>query len=152
VNFLATLNHFLHLSSVIFWMGGLLFQLLIVAPFLQSDQPPPDYLMTLSNRFQKAVGPIILILIVTGGMNIGFRRAGHDAFPPGYISALGFKVLLVAAVASIHFFGIIRSQKNDSPEYNQGAHGLPRQSHAMWTILFGTIIIFIASMLRQWAF
>jgi len=150
MNFAATVNHFVHLSCVVFWMGGVAFQFFILSPSLKSYRPPPYYLITLSNRFQKVIGPVIFVLIVTGGMNIGFRRAGHEAFPPGYISALGFKVFLVAAMASIHFFGIIRSQKNDSPEENRGS--LPRESYVKWTFVLGTIIIFIASMLRQWTF
>ena len=149
MNFLATINHFLHLSCVVFWMGGIAFQCLIVAPFLKSDQPPPHYLVTLSNRFQKSVGPVIFILIVTGGMNIGFRRAGIDALPPGYISMLGFKVLLVAAITSIHFFGMIRSQKNDPDEKNQ-VPAVPMQSYS--ALIIGIVIIFMAAMLRHWGF
>jgi len=152
MNFLATVNHFLHLACVVFWMGGIAFQLLIAAPFLRSDQPPPHYLITLSNRFQKAVSPVIFILIVTGGMNIGFRRAGHEAFPPGYISVLGIKILLVAAVTSIHFFGIICLQKNNLAEENQERPELPMQSYASLTLVIGIIIIFIATLLRHWAF
>jgi len=152
MNLAATFNHFLHLSCVIFWIGGIAFQRLIVAPFLKSDRPPPDYLTVISDRFQKLISPILFILIVTGGINIGFRRAGHDAFPPGYISMLGFKVLLVAGVASIHFFGIIRSQQNNPPRQSDGWNVLPRQSYVRWTFALGTIIIFIATLLRQWAF
>jgi len=150
MNLFAALNHWIHLSSVIFWMGGVLFQLFIVAPFLKTDLPPPGYLIALSNRFQKVISPIILILIITGGLNIGLRRAGHEALPPGYVSALGVKILLVAGVASIHLFSMIHLQKNDLPD--RTLKTLPGQPYIGWTFVLGIIIIFIAAILRHWAF
>jgi putative copper export protein len=151
MSFFATANHWVHLTSVVFWMGGLAFQLFVMAPFTVSDNPPPAYLTALSNRFNKFVGPIILVLIATGGVNIGFRRAGHDALPPGYISMLGMKVFLVASIASIHFFGMIRSQLDDRTHLNQPP-ALPRLGYAKLSFALGILIIFIASMLRQWKF
>ncbi len=152
MNFFAAANHWFHLASVIFWMGGIAFQLLVISPFSKSDHPPPAYLITIANRFQKFIGPLIFILIVTGGVNLGFRRAGHEEIPPGYISMLGIKVFLVAAVVSIHFFGFIRSKREESSLVQPEIPILPRLAYAKWTLAFGVVIIFIASMLRQWRF
>lgn len=151
MHFFAVVNHWLHLASVIFWMGGVAFQLVVISPFLKSDHPPPAYLTILANRFLKFISPILFILVVTGGINLGVRRAGHEEIPPGYISALGFKVLLVAAVASIHFFSFIRSRYDDSSR-DENIPILPMAAYAKWTLAIGVIIIFIASMLRQWRF
>ncbi len=146
------LNHWLHLASVIVWIGGVAFQLLVMAPFLRSDHAPPDYLITLSDRFQKFIGPILFILVITGGINLGFRRAGHESIPPGYISALGFKIFLVAIVASIHFFGYVRSKFTDPPDATPEAPVMPRLGFMRWTFSLGIVIIFIAAMLRKWEF
>jgi putative copper export protein len=150
MNFFAVLNHWVHLVCVIFWIGGTAFQLLIISPFTKKDAPPASYLVAIANRFQKWIGPLIFILLVTGGMNLGFRRAGHPELPPGYISALGVKVMLVAVIASIHFFGFIRSHQDDS--LNTNTPTLPRAGYAKLTLAIGVIIIFIAAMLRQWKF
>ncbi len=158
MNFFAVLNHWVHLASVIFWMGGVAFQVVVIAPFVTKDHAPPPYLIALSNRFQKVISPLIFILLVTGGVNLGFRRAGHDTIPPGYISALGFKVLLVAAVVSIHFFSFIRSKlvwtptADDPSVLDQNRQIVTQSQYAKWTLAIGMIIIFIASMLRQWKF
>ncbi len=152
MNFFAVLNHWFHLVSVIFWMGGVAFLLLVISPFSKSDHPPPAYLVALANRFSKFIAPIIFILVVTGGINFGFRHAGHEEIPPGYLFALGFKVLLVAAVASIHFFGFVRSKVDDLSAASQKTPALPGLCYARWTLAIGIVIIFIASMLRQWRF
>ncbi|MBI3597860.1 MAG: hypothetical protein HY201_00125 [Nitrospirae bacterium] len=152
MNFFAVLNHWVHLASVIFWMGGVAFQVLLISPFVTKDNPPRAYIVALSNRFQKVISPLILILIVTGGVNLGFRRAGHDTIPPGYISALGFKVLLVAAVVSIHFFSFIRFKFDQSSVADQETQRLSQNRYPKWTLAIGAIIVFIASMLRQWKF
>jgi putative copper export protein len=133
-------------------MGGLAFQLFIIAPFTQSDHALPEYLSTISSRFQKYISPLLLILIVTGGVNLGVRRAGHEALPYGYLSAFAFKALLVGAVVSIHFFSFVRSKMEDPANPDYEAQLLSRFRFAKWTFSIGIIIIFIASMLRQWKF
>jgi len=146
----ASVNHWLHLLSVIFWIGGMAFQVLIIGPFVKSDHPPPAYLVILANRFQKFISPLLFILIVTGGINLGFRRIDSGALPPDYLKAFGLKIFLVAAAISIHFFGFIRSGTEGVE--NQTGTELPRQGYAQWTLLLGVVIIFIASILRQWRF
>jgi putative copper export protein len=133
-------------------MGGLAFQILIIAPFLKSDNAPYEYLLKISDRFQKYISPLLLILIVTGGVNLGTRRAGHEEIPTGYISLFAYKALLVAVVISIHFFSFVRSKVDDPANPNHEAQLRSRFRFAKWTFSIGIIIIFIASMLRQWKF
>lgn len=150
--FFAVLNHWVHLSSVVFWMGGVAFQILVIAPFMTKDNAPPAYAIVLANRFQKIISPLLLILLVTGGVNLGFRRAGYETIPPGYISLLAFKVLLVAVVVSIHFFSFIRVNIANTTVADQKTQILSQLRYGKWTLAIGIIIIFIAAMLRQWKF
>lgn len=152
MNFFAVLNHWVHLCSIIFWMGGTAFQVVVIAPFITKDNPLPTYLIAISNRFQKIISPLLLILLVTGGINLGFRRAGHETIPPEYVTALAFKFLLVATVVSIHFVSFIRSNLNNTTLADQKTQILSQYQHAKWTLAIGIIIIFIAAMLRQWKF
>ncbi|MEK7702507.1 MAG: hypothetical protein AAB317_00910 [Nitrospirota bacterium] len=151
-DFPSALNHWIHLVFVIFWMGGLAFQLFIIAPFLKSDNAPYEYLFKISDRFQKYLSPLILILLVTGGINLGIRRAGHEEIPEGYVTLFAFKALLVAVVVSIHFFGFVRSKINEHSNIDHQAELLSRFRYATWTFLIGIVIIFIAATLRQWRF
>jgi len=154
MNFFAVLNHWLHLISVIFWIGGVAFQIFISAPILKPGDPSLTYLTQISNRFQKMVGPLLLILVVTGGINLGFRRSGHDSIPGGYISALGVKILLVSAVASMYIFDLIRKKQDAEPNRRVTEEQPPFPGYAFTklTLIIGLIIIFLAAMLRQWKF
>jgi uncharacterized membrane protein len=154
MNFFAVLNHWLHLVSVVLWIGGVAFQIFISAPLLKPGDPSLTYLTNISNRFRQMVGPLLLILVITGGINLGLRRSGHDALPAGYISALGVKVFLVSAVASMYIFDLIRKRSDEEAEKKSKEEQppFPGYSFTKLTLIIGLIIIFLASMLRQWKF
>lgn len=154
MNFFAVLNHWLHLVSVVLWVGGVAFQIFISAPVLKPDDPSQDYLTRISDRFRQMVGPLLLLLVITGGINLGFRRSGYESVPPGYISALGVKVFLVSAVASMYIFGVIRTRATEEAEKKtkEEKPPFPDYTFTKLTLIIGLIIIFLASMLRQWKF
>lgn len=154
MNFYAVLNHWLHLISVIIWIGGSAFQVFVAAPLLKTGDPSYDFLKGINKRFRRIVGPLLLILVVTGGINFGVRSKGHEFVPPGYISALGVKVFLFAALASLYFFGVLRSRYKDEEEERprEDQPTLPEFVQTRLTLIIGLIIIFLASMLRQWKF
>lgn len=154
MNFFAVLNHWLHLISVVIWVGGAAFQVFVAAPLLKTGDPSYDFLKGLYSRFRRIVGPLIFILVVTGIINFGVRSKGYEFVPPGYISALGVKVFLFAAIASLYFFGVLRSrykeEQDEKPREDQPT--LPGFAYTRLTLIIGLIIIFLASMLRQWKF
>ncbi len=154
MNFFAVLNHWLHLISVVIWIGGVAFQVFVAAPLLKTGDPSYSFLKEISNRFRRIVGPLIFVLVVTGGINFGFRRRGYEFVPPGYISALGVKVLLVSIIASFYFFELIGSRQEEDPRERTGGEQpvLPGFAYTRLTLIIGLIIIFLASMLRQWKF
>lgn len=133
---------------MILWIGGLAFLIFIVSPLLKTGDPAYSYLKDISDRFRNLISPLLLILVITGGINFGIRRAGQESVPPGYISALGTKVLLVAIIASLHFMGHLagRMRLSEKPT-NPPRFILPKL-----TLVIGIVIIFLASMLRQWKF
>jgi putative copper export protein len=150
MNFFATINHWLHLTSVVFWIGGTAFEVLILAPLLRQQALPAAFLRKLSNRFRLMTGPLILLLIITGGINFGIRRAGQE-IPTAYITALGIKVFLVAVVASVHFFmGLMPPDEDEGS--GRVSDVLPGAAYSRLTISVGLIIIFIAATLRHFKF
>ena len=88
----------------------------------------------------------LLILVVTGGMNFGFRIKGYEEIPPRYVSALAVKVFLIVAMGSALVFGFIRREDEDKQRLS------PSLRHAKISLVFGVLIVFIAAMLRQWKF
>jgi putative copper export protein len=152
MNLFATINHWLHLTSVVFWIGGTAFEVLILAPLLQQQPLPAAFLRKLSNRFRLMSGPLILLLIITGGINFGVRRAGQE-MPTAYITALGIKVFLVALVASVHFFmGLTPPDEDETAGSGRVSRTLNGAAHSRLTISVGLIIIFIAATLRHFKF
>jgi len=142
----ATIIHWLHLIGAIFWIGGNAYQVLVLIPFLKPGKPPAEILQKISKRFILISSIFLIILVITGGMNFGFRVAGHEEIPPGYVSALAVKVFLIVAMASVLVFGFIRrvDEENDALT--------PSMRHAKISLVFGVLIVFIAAMLRQWHF
>jgi putative copper export protein len=155
MNFFAVLNQWLHLVSVVLWIGGVAFQIFIYGPLVKPADPSPAFLTQISTRFRQMVGPLLLVLVITGGINLGLRRSGHESVPAGYISALGVKILLVSAVASMYIFDLIRKRPDEDksdrrPKEDQPP--FPGYAFTKLTLIIGLVIIFLASMLRQWKF
>ncbi len=149
MNFFATINHWLHLTAAILWLGGAAFQVLIFAPLLKTRALPANFLDALSNRFRLMVGPLVLTILVTGALNFGIRRAGGE-MPVAYVVALGVKVFLVATVMSIHFFmGLTPPDSNRAASDERTSRILPNLTFNYVTLIVGVAIIFIAAMLRH---
>lgn len=153
-SFFAVLNHWVHLTSVVVWIGGLAFQVFVAAPLLKAGDPSENFLKSAARRFRSLVGPLIIILIITGGINFGFRRAGYETVPSRYVTALGVKVFLVSIVASLYFFDLMRTpQDEEAAEEKRSEEPIPPGfKYSKITLGIGLIIIFLASMLRQWKF
>lgn len=143
----ATTIHWLHLIGAIFWIGGNAYQVFVLIPFLKPGQPPSEILQKISKRFILISSIFLIILIITGGINFGFRHVGHEEMPPGYVSALAIKVFLIVAMGSVLVFGFIRPMEDE--EKNKLA---PSMRYAKISLIFGVLIIFVAAMLRQWNF
>jgi len=149
MNLFATVNHGLHLMGVLFWVGGTAFEVLMIVPLLRRWGVPSGFLDALSRRFRSSVNPIILVVLVTGGINFGVRRAGGE-MPTAYITALGVKVLLVAAMVSLHFFrGVAISMAEGETASDRLVRDWPGIQYARMILIIGMTIIFIAAMLRH---
>jgi putative copper export protein len=102
-------NHWLHLMSAILWIGSLGFLMMAVVPALRKSVPH-EYLKPLANaiyqRYQKIVGGLMLIILITGGINIVYinrmmKMPQVEGGPAGggftnhYIIALGITLFFV---------------------------------------------------------
>ena len=154
MNPLAIVNHWLHLISVIFWIGGTAFQVFVLAPLIKRNDPSWETLSAVSKRFRRLSLIALIVLVVTGGINLGVRRTGHEFIPPGYVSALAIKVFLIVGMSSFLLFDLIRPKSHMEENNPQGedAPAFPGHGFAKLTLAIGVIVIFLASMLRQWRF
>ena len=97
-----TLILWLHLLAAMTWIGGLIFQLLVVVPTLRKPSLTVTGLrlqLRLETRFRSVIWPAIGLVLFTGLVNIlnvwyALTQSGVDA-PPGFVWTLSLKLLLV---------------------------------------------------------
>lgn len=79
------LNVTVHLLAALFWLGGMLFLALVGAPALRGLDDPElrgRLFADIGRRFRRAGWWAIGVLLVTGTLNLHFRRL-LDAYEPG---------------------------------------------------------------------
>lgn len=100
-----TLILWLHLLGVVVWIGGLIFQLMVVVPTLKLEPFLLDrlrYGVSLAVRFRYVMWPAVGLVLLTGFYNVinvlyAISQAGGRV-PSGFISVLGVKLSLVVAM------------------------------------------------------
>jgi len=150
MNLSAVIAHWLHLMSAIIWIGAATYQVFVLSPLVKSGSLSPAIVSSLAKRYRHISIASLVILFITGGINFKTRRMGFDAVPGGYVSALAVKAFIAVALGSGVLFGMIRSSSKYDDEPKE--EGLTPQFGAnKMTLALGTIVIFIAAMLRLWA-
>ncbi len=149
MNFSAVIAHWLHLMSAIIWIGAAAYQVFVLGPLIKKGTLPKAMVASLAKRYRHVSLTTLLVLVVTGGINLKTRRLGFDSVPGGYISALAVKVFIAVAMASGLVFGMIRSSNKYDDELKK-EDGPPNFGANKVTLAMGTIVIFLAAMLRQW--
>jgi hypothetical protein len=157
-------NHWLHLMSAILWIGGLGLLMMAVVPALRKSVPG-ELVKPLANaiyqRYQRIIGALMLIILVTGGINIWavnklMKRPPMEGMPPGegftnpYIIALGIKLFFVMCLMTIFLYNIIfppePAEKGKAGEEEADPEGIPFLRAAFW---FGIFIVLMASTLKH---
>jgi copper resistance protein D len=97
-----------HLLSAIYWVGGMLFLTVVLAPVFRSktDQPPPYGLFQqVARRFAKSAWISILILVLTGSALL----LQHNSWP----TLVGSWPLLIFIKLSLVFLLIVGAALHD---------------------------------------
>ena len=113
-NLFQLVNHWVHLISVIFWLGGLAFISLLLIPTLRqtlTEQMSSSVLSLLHKKFTVATFLLTFVLMVTGIINVGTNRHG-GVFPPQYLSILGIKIFLVVIFLTIAWTNYLHIRRN----------------------------------------
>jgi len=151
-------NHWLHLMSAILWIGSLGFLMMAVVPALRKSVPS-EYFKPLANaiyqRYQKIVGGLMLIILVTGGINIVYinrlmKANNGEGFTNPYIIALGIKLFFVMCLMTLFLYNIIfppdPEEKTKAGEEEPDPEGVPFLRPAFW---FGIFIVLMAATLKH---
>ena len=151
-------NHWLHLMSAILWIGSLGFLMMAVVPALRKSVPS-EYFKPLANaiyqRYQKIVGGLMLIILITGGINIVYvsrlmKANNGEGFTNPYIIALGIKLFFVMCLMTLFLYNIIfppdPGEKTKAGEEELDPEGVPFLRPALW---FGIFIVLMAATLKH---
>ena len=131
---LNVLMRWLHITSVVVLIGGVLYARLIVAPAAASLAAAEQEVLgdAMAARFRALLYLAVLFLLASGVYNL-FLNLGRG---PLYQSLLGIKMLLVLHVFAVGF--LIVKPKN------------PKRTRQLTGIMIsGVIIIVISAVLRQ---
>ena len=151
-------NHWLHLMSAILWIGGLGLLMMAVVPALRKSVPG-EFVKPLANaiyqKYQRIIGALMLIILVTGGVNIAYvnklMKAGNgEGFTNPYLIALGIKLFFVMCIMTLFLYNIIfppaPEEKGAAEEEDADPEGIPFLRAAFW---FGIVIVLMASTLKH---
>ncbi|MGQ4809316.1 hypothetical protein NKDENANG_02732 [Candidatus Entotheonellaceae bacterium PAL068K] len=99
----------LHLFGAVVWIGGLVFQLLIVAPALKRAPFAIEryrFGVSLEARFRYVMWPAVGLVLLTGiynVMNVLYATAlAGGSVPPSFVRLLSVKLLLVVLMLALH--------------------------------------------------
>ncbi len=151
-------NHWLHLMSAILWIGGLGLLMMAVVPALRKSVPG-ELVKPLANaiyqKYQRIIGALMLIILVTGGINIAYvnkmmKAANGTGFTNPYLIALGVKLFFVMCLMTLFLYNIMfppaPEEKGQTEEEDTDPEGIPFLRAAFW---FGIIIVLMASTLKH---
>lgn len=118
MSLLRLLNHWIHLLSVIFWIGGIAFSSLLLIPALKqtlSEQVAGSVLYAVHKKFAFITFLLTFVLMVTGAVNLGMSRHG-GTFPPQYLSLLGAKLFLAVIFLTIAWRNYLEVRRNPAQQ------------------------------------
>jgi uncharacterized membrane protein len=137
------LNFWVHLVSAFIWIGGVLFSSLILLPaaqkFLNKDVRG-EFLRQVHARFQKFSGAFVLLLLVTGGINIHFAKQYRGALTGMYFNSLMLKILFFTILLTFYLLHL-KELGNKKPITH-----FPYQEA---TLVLGVLIILMAAVLKH---
>jgi len=144
LNLFRLVNHWIHLLSAIFWVGGLAFQYLLLVPLVKqtlSEQAAASVISAVYRKFASITFILIFVMLLTGGINIGMSRHG-GTFPSQYLSLLGAKLLLVVILISVTWRNYMEVRRTPTQEL------LTEVPFLRLSLALAIMIVFLAASLR----
>ncbi|MBI3609585.1 MAG: hypothetical protein HY204_02650 [Nitrospirae bacterium] len=141
---LASINHWLHLVSVVIWIGGLAFIVMTLTPALRGKFPQEStkvFFQDIRRRYFRMSGIFLALILITGGVNVHFALEGAEKASKLWVIVLGLKLALVTAFGSIYLLNVL--YKSNPPE--TGEQAVP---YANISLVLGLFIILCAAFLR----
>jgi putative copper export protein len=137
-------NHWVHLVSVIFWLGSIAFLFLLLIPTLRqtlSEQVAASVLYAVHKKFVTVTFVLTFVLMITGAINLGMSRHG-GTFPPQYMSILGAKLFLAVIFLTIAWRNYLEIRRNPNQQV------ITEVPFLRFSFALALLIVFLAASLR----
>jgi len=144
----AAVNHWIHLISIVTWIGGILFFSHILIPVIKKSLPKEQadtVLFETYRKFLKMSWILMIFIVVTGGLNFHFVKqlAGPEGLSSRWVHAFMLKLSLVSVLATIFLLNLMTVRPG--PDGKGKLEELPFQRTAL---LMAILIVFLAAILR----
>jgi putative copper export protein len=144
LSLLHLVNHWVHLVSVIFWLGSIAFLFLLLIPTLKqtlSEQVAASVLYAVHKKFVTVTFVLTFVLMITGAINLGMSRHG-GTFPPQYMSILGAKLFLAVIFLTIAWRNYLEIRRNPNQQV------ITEVPFLRFSFALALLIVFLAASLR----
>jgi putative copper export protein len=144
LSLLHLVNHWVHLVSVIFWLGSIAFLFLLLIPTLRqtlSEQVAASVLYAVHKKFVTVTFVLTFVLMITGAINLGMSRHG-GTFPPQYMSILGAKLFLAVIFLTIAWRNYLEIRRNPNQQV------ITEVPFLRFSFALALLIVFLAASLR----
>ena len=137
------LNFWVHLMSAFIWIGGVIFSSLVLLPTAQkhlNNEARGVFLRRIHGRFQKVSGAFVVLLLLTGGINIHFAKQVRGTLSVMYFNALMLKIFFFAILLTFYLLHLKELGNRKPLEH------FPFQEA---TLVLGVLIILMAAVLKH---
>ena len=140
------LNHWVHLTAAVIWVGGLAFLIMAVTPGLKSAVAK-EHIKPITDAFyqhyKKVAGILLIVLLFTGGINFHYvnqlitaQTGSGIQHHPKYLTVFFVKLFLVLCLLSLFLYSVL-FKSDDAEEGNEESYeAIPFQQAAFWIGIF----------------
>lgn len=148
MNLVAVLSYWLHIMSVVIWIGGLAFVVMTLNPTVKEKFPKEsikNLVQGLQARYYRTTGILLILILITGGLNVHFvheQVLPTGGFSKAWLLGLGVKLTLAIGLISIYLLNLL--YRGEPQEEDQTEVPWARAS-----FLLGVLTILTAAFLKH---
>ncbi|MEO8048240.1 MAG: hypothetical protein ABI684_13240 [Nitrospirota bacterium] len=140
------LNHWVHLTAAVIWVGGIAFLIMAVTPGLKSAvakeqiKPITD---AFYQHYKKVAGILLIVLLFTGGINFHYvnqlitaQTGSGIQHHPKYLIVFFVKLFLVLGLLTLFLYSVLFKSDDAEEGKEESYEAIPFQQAALWIGIF----------------
>jgi putative copper export protein len=140
------LNHWVHLTAAVIWVGGIAFLIMAVTPGLKKAvakeqiKPITD---AFYQHYKKVAGILLIVLLFTGGINFHYvnqlitaQTGSGIQYHPKYLTVFFVKLFLVLCLLTLFLYSVLFKSDDAEEGKEESYEAFPFQQAALWIGIF----------------